>query len=605
MQRLIEGRWFALFNLFLVIASGFGLYLSPQSWTWVLILPVVLSILRLVLRPASFQTPLWAAILLVFLLTASMGYAVSYDEARARNRFCLLVIAVLLYANIAAQPIQNSKILAWLGVLTGLGVASYFLLTADFTALAVKFQWIHQMGIAWMNVRPNVFQFKTIHPNDAAGISIIAGAYGLPLLYSPRTGPVQKLLVLAALGVVFIAVLLASSRGAFLALIGALGVWISWRVLPMLRPALKKNSASWFPYLVIAGVIALELIVLFVPSKFLGSSFSVSGNVLVSRADVFRSGLTILRDFPFTGGGLGSFPGLYSQYVLVMPFYLLPHSHNMILNVMIEQGVLGGMAFVLIYLMAIRKLFSSSKSPSGQFWYLAACISLFTALFHGMVDDYLYETSGPALALIPAGMAVLASRREKSQASSVTSDVRPPHGLLLTSPQYAVIGMSLAVAVFVVAWRPAAAQWYANLGAVKMAKIELADFPTGKWRDSNDVSSLRLAEFDFERAVSYQSTNQTANHRLGLIKMSANDFEAASRFLQRAYEADATDRGVIKTLGYSYLWSGETEKALLLLSRIPEAKHELEQYVWWWNDHQRPDLSQRAAQLSARLAAQP
>lgn len=602
MQSFVESRWFALSVLLVVIASGFTLYLRPQSWSWVLVLPVVMSMLRLVVRPASFQTPLWAGILLVFFVTAVIGSAVAYDQARAWNKFGLLVVAVLLYVNIGAQPVQNLRILSWLALLTGFGVASWFLLTADFTALAVKFKWIHELGVGWMNIRPNVTGYRYLHPNDTAGISIVAGAYGLPLLRSRNSGLIQKLIVLAALGVILSAVLLASSRGAFLGLAGALGIWFTWRLLPLV---FKKNSSAWFPYLVIAGVLVFEVVVLFLPSRFLGSSFTMSGNVLVSRADVFRSGLMILRDVPFTGGGLASFPGLYSQYVLAMPFYVLPHSHNMILNVMIEQGVLGGVAFVLIYLMAIRKLLSAPANPSAQFWYLAACISLFTALFHGMVDDYLYETSGPTLALIPAGMAMLVARRARARSLLETAEARVVRARSVNVQQYFAMGTLAMALLLAVLWKPLAAQWYANRGAIKMAKIELANFPAGKWSDGDDVSQFRSAELDFERALTYQADNHTANHRLGLIRMSARDYVLASQFLQKAYEIDMTDRGVIKNLGYSYLWSGETEKALSMLSRIPEAKRELENYIWWWNDHQRPDLSERAAQLAARITTQP
>jgi hypothetical protein len=47
------------------------------------------------------------------------------------------------------------------------------------------------------------------------------------------------------------------------------------------------------------------------------------------------------------------------------------------------------------------------------------------------------------------------------------------------------------------------------------------------------------------------------------------------------------------------------EMAQSYLSRIPEAKHELDAYSWWWNLHERPDLADRASELAARLIAPP
>jgi O-antigen ligase len=611
LRALIESRWFALFTLILVIVSGLCLYLWPQSWTWALLLPLVPWVARTVVKPVEFRSPILFASIAIFLVTSVIGYRVAYDEATAWNKFWLLLVAILLYLTILQQPVQNLRLLAGFALLFGVGVASFYLLTADFTTQAVKFGWIHQLGVAWMNVRPDLFVGSSIYSNDAAGLSIITAAFGLPLLgnfgHRQAAGYVQKLIVLAALGVVLLAVVLASSRGGFLGLIGSVGIWFVWRLLPLLPLPSKEKLLGWFPYLVIIAVLALEVVVLFIPSGILGSSFAfnANGNVFVSRAEVFRSGLMILRDFPFTGGGLATFPGLYSQYVLVIPFYSLPHSHNMILNVMIEQGVLGGIAFALIYLISLKRLLSVSNNTSAQLWYLAACISLFTALFHGMVDDYLYETSGPVLSLFPAAMAVLISRLGVAEQTVEFSKLRTVGRASVSSQLRSFLWMPVLILPLVVFWNPIMAQWYANLGAVQMAKVDLANYPADKWSEGENLFQLAGAERNFQRALTLQLDNQTANHRMGLIRMSARDFDSATTYLQIAYDQDTENRGVIKNLGYSYLWFGEIEKAESLLARIPESKHELDVYIWWWNDRRRPDLSDRAAEMAAGLTALP
>ncbi len=611
LRTLIESRWFALSTLMLVIVSGLCLYLWPQSGTWALLPPLVLWAARTIVKPVESRSPMLFASVAIFLVTSVIGYAVAYDETAAWNKFWLLLVAILFYLAILEQPVQNLKIVAGIALLFGFGVASFYLLTADFNTQAVKFGWIHQLGVAWMNVRPAFFGGSSIYSNDAAGLSIATAAFGLPLLgkFGDRqsSGYVQKLIVLAALGIVLLAVVLASSRGGFLGLIGSVGIWFAWRSLRLLSTPWKEKLLGWFPYLVIIAVLALEVVVLVIPSGMLGSSFAfnANGSVFVSRAEVFRSGLMILRDFPFTGGGLASFPGLYSQYVLVIPFYSLPHSHNMILNVMIEQGVLGGIAFVLIYVIGLRRLLSASNNTSAQLWQLAACISLFTAIFHGMVDDYLYETSGPVLSLFPAAMAVLISRLGVAEQTVASSEPRIDSRRSVSTRLHSFVGIPVLALSLIVFWNPIVAQWYANVGAVKMAKVDLADYPADKWSEGENLFQLAPAEIDFQRALVLQPDNQTANYRLGLIRMSARDFDAATEYLQNAYDQDGENRGVIKNLGYSYLWFGEIEKAESLLARIPEAKHELGVYIWWWKDRQRPELSDRASEMAASLISQP
>jgi hypothetical protein len=73
------------------------------------------------------------------------------------------------------------------------------------------------------------------------------------------------------------------------------------------------------------------------------------------------------------------------------------------------------------------------------------------------------------------------------------------------------------------------------------------------------------------------------------------NFELASKYLNTAYEVAPDHRGVVKSLGYCYVWLGDLEKAELLLSKIPEAQEELDVYVWWWDTQGRDDLSNKAA----------
>ena len=61
-------------------------------------------------------------------------------------------------------------------------------------------------------------------------------------------------------------------------------------------------------------------------------------------------------------------------------------------------------------------------------------------------------------------------------------------------------------------------------------------------------------------------------------------------------------RGIIKSLGYSYLWSGDFQNAQVLLTQIPEAEQELDVYTWWWDTQGRNDLSENASLALEKLS---
>ena len=79
--------------------------------------------------------------------------------------------------------------------------------------------------------------------------------------------------------------------------------------------------------------------------------------------------------------------------------------------------------------------------------------------------------------------------------------------------------------------------------------------------------------------------------------MSQHDFRQAIEYLEISHKLSPAHRGIIKSLGYSYTWLGEYEKALPLLEQIPEAKEELLTYIWWWQSQSQDDLAMKASNM--------
>jgi tetratricopeptide (TPR) repeat protein len=143
--------------------------------------------------------------------------------------------------------------------------------------------------------------------------------------------------------------------------------------------------------------------------------------------------------------------------------------------------------------------------------------------------------------------------------------------------------------------------WYSDLGAVQMSQAELRSFPTNQWATVEMIPRLETAEISLRSALQYNPNNQTANYRLGMISLLRQDFESASTSLETAYKQAPGHRGIIKNLGYAYVWLGKLDKAKRLLGQIPEAQEELNVYSWWWNTQGRHDLSEKASDLASGL----
>ncbi|NIS46259.1 MAG: hypothetical protein GWN61_09585, partial [candidate division Zixibacteria bacterium] len=142
----------------------------------------------------------------------------------------------------------------------------------------------------------------------------------------------------------------------------------------------------FLPILIIAFGILLPVII--DPRNPLVLAISTN---LSSRLEISRNTLYLIGDFPFTGGGLNSFAGLYSQYILIIPHFLFNYSHNLFLDVALQQGIFSLALWGLIIYLTSSKLtaalLSQENHMRGHYLFATAIYSsLITMLVYGIID---------------------------------------------------------------------------------------------------------------------------------------------------------------------------------------------------------------------------
>jgi len=532
----------------------------------------------------------------IFLCTAIVGALASYDRPAALAKLWLVIGAIALYYALAGQPRSNLGLVTTFLSGSGAAIAVYFLLTNDWRSTPADLELINRLGMAWMSIRPEL-RLQAPNPNAAGGLIALFTPFTLALLaaaWKERRGGYGAYALVA--GVLSIAgVFMTSSRGAWLALGLALGIWLLWEASGWLVEGYAPRQMIVFSLILVLFAFLGVVIILRFPGGPAGLVNRLPGNQSAgSRLDIYPNTLYLIRDFPYTGGGLRSFAGLYSQYIEVIPFFLVSYSHNLFLDLAVEQGLPGLAAFLMVVIGSIWLLLKG-KGPAVLRWAILA--SLVVMIVHGLVDDPLYGNRGtPFVFFLPALIATIYRR-------TVPLESSPPRRATDTTLRIGVAGIAvlLAMTLVIANRKPLLASWYADLGAVDMARVELADFPSTKWADGSQVAGLTVAEALFKKAIGINPGNATANYRLGLIAMLRRDFPAARGYLEKAYAVEPGQRGVQKVLGYCYVWLGDYERAGSRLAGIREAKQELETYTWWWATQGRPDLAQRAESMLGEL----
>jgi O-antigen ligase len=161
-------------------------------------------------------------------------------------------------------------------------------------------------------------------------------------------------------------------------------------------------------FLLVAMAAALLLLA---PEGLAGLFSRLPGpNSAPSRFEIYTQTLRLVRDFPYTGGGLHAFSGLFSHYILGIPFFMFNYAHSMYLDLAVEQGLPGLVAFLCI-LAGGAWLLLKAAAPSELRW--AIITSTLVLLLHGLVDDPLYASRGtPFLFFLPALSVAISSRPE-------------------------------------------------------------------------------------------------------------------------------------------------------------------------------------------------
>ena len=612
MRGFVASRWFPLVDLGCASAAAAIWAMIPGvGWR-----PLAIALPPLAARVAAGKRPLHRTPLdlplLIFVLTAAVGVWAAYDRGAAWEKFWLIVAAVLVYFAVARQPRSNHWMVAGsLSLLSAL-LASWFLLTYDWGANPAKLAVFNRLAWSWMAIRPSL-EIASLHANMAGGLlAVLLPFPAVSALYCHRNR--QKLLFAACIAMSVLAIaalLLSSSRGAMVALAVSTSALGLWGLSGLVAGHIKRSRGPILAAMLVVAFSGIAVLGMIHPAGLVGLADSLPGPASArSRLDLANATIKLIADFPFTGGGLNSFPGLYSQYIMVTPFFLFGYSHNLLLDVGLEQG-LPGLSVLLIAMLAsawllVGQLGKSNKpTPHAELLTAAILVSLAVTLLHGLVDDALYAYRSAPLLFVTAGMTI-ATTHGGLAADAGKARVLPlgPAGLRESWKKVAIAGGFLVSILFVFGIRrPLASRWYANLGAIEMARVELEGWPTGKWDDGRSAAALAPPESSFKQAVQIDPKDRTAHHRLGLIAMLRRDFEAAECHLERAYQADNAHRGIRKSLAYSHIWSGNLAQAIPLLNDIPEARDELATYVWWWGTQGREDLAGYASQMGAKLEA--
>ncbi|MEA3335273.1 MAG: O-antigen ligase family protein [Chloroflexota bacterium] len=533
--------------------------------------------------PVTLFRPLPLLISGGLIISALIGVWAAYDREQAWMRFSLISIGVALMLGIAWMGWRGRMdilgIFGLLCALLGAAIGAYFLLTFDWAGNQGKFAPIQAAGL-WLQVhRPAIPVPEDINANVAGSSLAILLPLGAVGLFWGWSRDKRTVAIIAALSLLFgfLILFLTQSRAAWLGLAAGLAVALYLAVRPGLENFPRRRLLLDLVALA-GGLLVLVLFWLVASSPTLAESLgSIGVGVsLTNRAELWRDGMNLVADYPFTGSGLGSTMMVYSTYGRLLHVGFITHMHNLFLQITIEQGIPGLLFFLLLLVLAWWSLLSAYRSGENRCFCVPVAASLVALVVQGLVDVGIYASYALPVLFLPIGFALALGQppRVLRRSKNVT--------LALTSVSIIVVAMCV---VLIVPSSQAALQ--ANLGAVAQTQRELSAYSWPEWpiqdalRRSPDID-LSAAIARYKAALDRDPKNATGNRRLGQIELSRGRYEAARWYLEAAYATSPRQSVTRHLLGEVYAIDGDLDLATSFLRSVDIGHGQFQTRVWWY-----------------------
>lgn len=384
--RIAELLWVSLLGLPIIVPGK----LIPLNWHSYLVLaalvfPVVRWLVWWIAKARNGETspsqicihPLSLS-LLVFLLCFPASLWVSVDRTVSWVAAGYILWGVALFDTLTQWPLlrQRTQFAAWGFITAGTLLAILVLPLVNWKAEFRLFYLPLYEQLTALNINVG----ETIHANILA--SVLALVLPLAFALTLQTGATrrERLMTGSVFLIAFVILILTQSRGAYFALLVALPL------VAILR----------WPKLLYVTIVVIPILVL-IPFYFgtisvldlLSRDGSLGGWDV--RIDIWSHSLQAIYDFVFTGIGFGTFTKVMPLlYPLKYPIEGYPHAHNLFLQIGVDLGVGGLVAYCAILFVLFAMLWRSLRTFSRQSneWMLAvgSLGSLIAMLVHGLLD---------------------------------------------------------------------------------------------------------------------------------------------------------------------------------------------------------------------------
>lgn len=266
-----------------------------------------------------------------------------------------------------------------------------------------------------------------INRHHFAGYMELTLGLSLGLLFTGAIERDKRFIYIFAALMMGVALIMTNSRGGILSLIAEIVFLVAMTGFRRKSRSRQQNESAGAGIRTAVVRSALGLALLFsifagvvmlggepVLNRLMGTVSSADPTT--GRAHFWRVTLSVIRDHPLTGTGLGSYGVVYPMYDTRGGALRVEQAHNDYLQTLSDAGIVGALLglFFIVTLFRLGLTRSSSPDTFRRGVAVGALSGCFAVLVHSFFDFTLHTTSNALLFLTVAGLATINGRVERA-----------------------------------------------------------------------------------------------------------------------------------------------------------------------------------------------
>lgn len=266
---------------------------------------------------------------------------------------------------------------------------------------------------------------------------------------------------------------------------------------------------------------------------------NAQGEISELRLDIWKDSLNIIRDFPLTGTGFGTYINIYPSYRTITGEGIADHAHNDYIEFFTNGGAVSVLLllwFAAVVLIRSYHAFQRRKDPYSLFLYPGILTGIFSILLHSITDFNLQIGANGLFMFVLLGMAVSASHtkiHEGNQGTLLSVENSLP------SKRFA-LAVSFSVLVLCIAF-------YGGRLAGAFLYSEIRKTPLGSETPRENLLSVSDT---LGRASFFDPLEPEYHYIRGFVKSLSSDAPGALREYKAAVRLDPANSVYLQSLGF-------------------------------------------------------